>query len=116
MMKSKFGLLLALILAVSLFGVRRATKTADGGLLDRIKSRFRKEQAGELRQKPRRVWANPIAWREATTRGSAAGRSGMRWAFAVIGIALGFYLLLATEYGWLGMSTKDDDEDWIVEV
>ncbi|MCH7872574.1 MAG: ABC transporter permease subunit [Planctomycetes bacterium] len=94
----------ALVIALSLFAVRRATKTTDGGLLDRIKSRFTKEQGTELRQKPRHVWANPIAWREATTRGSAAGRSGMRWAFAVIGIALGFHLLLATEYGWFGMS------------
>ncbi len=94
----------ASVVLVSLFAVRRASKVSDSSWIQRIRDMFRKEEKGELRKKPRRVWNNPIAWREASTRGSAAGRSGLRWTFSVIGVALGVHLLLATEYGWFGMN------------
>src|SRR5688572_4905845 len=41
---------------------------------------------GETRRKPRYVWANPIAWREAKTKASAARASFMRYGFMAAGI------------------------------
>ncbi len=41
---------------------------------------------GETRRKPRYVWANPIAWREAKTKASAARASVMRYGFMAGGI------------------------------
>jgi ABC-type transport system involved in multi-copper enzyme maturation permease subunit len=41
---------------------------------------------GEHTRKPRYVWANPIAWREAKTKASAARASVLRYGFIVAGI------------------------------
>src|SRR5688500_2784473 len=41
---------------------------------------------GETRRKPRYVWANPIAWREAKTKASAARASIMRYGFMAAGV------------------------------
>jgi ABC-type transport system involved in multi-copper enzyme maturation permease subunit len=41
---------------------------------------------GETRRKPRYVWANPIAWREAKTKASAARASVMRYGFMAAGL------------------------------
>jgi ABC-type transport system involved in multi-copper enzyme maturation permease subunit len=41
---------------------------------------------GDTRRKPRYVWANPIAWREAKTKASAARASVMRYGFMAAGI------------------------------
>ena len=40
----------------------------------------------ERRKKPRGVWANPIAWREAKTKGSAARAGLLRYAFIALGL------------------------------
>lgn len=95
------------IVVFSVFAVRRVARLSEIGLVERVRAGLRRAAgASELRRRPRRVWSNPIAWREASTRGSAAGRSGLRWAFAVAGVLLGVHLLLATEYGWFGMSAN----------
>lgn len=44
---------------------------------------------------PRAVWQNPVAWREANTRGNAVGSILWRWGFATLAIAAGAI--------WLGM-------------
>ena len=41
----------------------------------------------DKRRKPRGVWANPIAWREAKTKASAARATALRYGFIVGGIA-----------------------------
>ncbi|MGB7160668.1 MAG: ABC transporter permease subunit [Tepidisphaeraceae bacterium] len=41
---------------------------------------------GETRRKPRYVWANPIAWREAKTKASAARATVMRYGFMAAGL------------------------------
>jgi ABC-type transport system involved in multi-copper enzyme maturation permease subunit len=41
---------------------------------------------GDRTRKPRTVWNNPIAWREAKTKGSATKASVLRYSFTVIGI------------------------------
>jgi ABC-type transport system involved in multi-copper enzyme maturation permease subunit len=52
---------------------------------------------GDKTQKPRTVWNNPIAWREARTKASAARASLLRYGFISLGI-LGA-LALAWAYG-----------------
>src|SRR6185369_7869904 len=41
---------------------------------------------GEKRRKPRYVWQNPIAWREAKTKASAARASFLRYGFIAAGL------------------------------
>jgi hypothetical protein len=41
---------------------------------------------GDKRRKPRTVWSNPIAWREAKTKASAARASILRYAFIAAGL------------------------------
>src|SRR5262249_38320957 len=41
---------------------------------------------GERRRKPRYVWQNPIAWREAKTKASAARASILRYGFIAAGL------------------------------
>ena len=41
---------------------------------------------GDRLRKPRTVWSNPIAWREAKTKGSATRASVLRYGFTAIGI------------------------------
>ena len=49
---------------------------------------------GDRTRKPRTVWSNPIAWREAKTKASAAKASALRYGF----IALGLFGALALVY------------------
>ena len=42
--------------------------------------------SGDRTRKPRYVWSNPIAWREAKTKASAARASVMRYGFMAAGI------------------------------
>jgi ABC-type transport system involved in multi-copper enzyme maturation permease subunit len=50
--------------------------------------------SGEHTRKPRTVWNNPIAWREAKTKASAARASFLRWAFIIAGIAGALFLVI----------------------
>ena len=54
---------------------------------------------GRETRKPRSVWSNPVAWREAATRASSGGKSGMRWLFLIGGLAGGLVLLIAYSAG-----------------
>jgi ABC-type transport system involved in multi-copper enzyme maturation permease subunit len=47
---------------------------------------------GDRTKKPRNVWSNPIAWREAKTKASAARTSVLRWIFIAAGVAGAFVL------------------------
>jgi ABC-type Na+ efflux pump permease subunit len=45
-----------------------------------------KLSTGDRTRKPRYVWANPIAWREAKTKASATKASLLRYGFMVVGV------------------------------
>ena len=62
----------AVLVVASTFFVRRGANEGEATLLGRIKERFLPTRTDELRHKPRAVWNNPVAWREAATRASAA--------------------------------------------
>ena len=49
--------------------------------------------SGGTTRKPRSVWYNPIAWREARTKASAARASILRYGFIVLGVAGSIVLL-----------------------
>ncbi len=61
-----------------------------------VRNLFRVAGVGgvERRRPPREVWANPVAWREAHTRGNGAGGVLARWAFLGLGLGLAAVLLL----------------------
>ena len=46
-----------------------------------------KLSSGDRNRKPRSVWQNPIAWREAKTKASAARASLLRYGFIALGLA-----------------------------
>lgn len=104
---------------VSIFFVRQSQKEGELTLWNRLAGFFaHKDPAAEQTRPPRRVWRNPIAWREAKTRASAAGRSLMRWAFVICGIAGAIVLLVAHENGWwsLNPSRPALTRDWLTAV
>src|SRR5262249_27081937 len=49
---------------------------------------------GDRTRKPRLVWNNPIAWREARTKASAAKASVLRFGFIGLGLAGAVFLLV----------------------
>ncbi|MCE9590665.1 MAG: ABC transporter permease [Planctomycetes bacterium] len=65
-----------------------------GGLRGIVAGWLRLGNGGNRRRKPRDVWANSIAWREANTRGNRAVAILMRWGFFVIGVGAAAVLLL----------------------
>ncbi|HEX7008941.1 MAG TPA: hypothetical protein VF184_03105, partial [Phycisphaeraceae bacterium] len=50
-------------------------------------------EGGERRRKPREVWQNPIAWREAHTRGRVLSGLLARWGFAALALLAGVALV-----------------------
>jgi len=87
---------------ISLIYVRRGAKEGETTIFTRLFERIAPMRADRNHHKPRRVWRNPIAWREAATRASAGGRSLMRQLFIVAGLAVGVVLLIAYHTGNLG--------------
>lgn len=51
------------------------------------------EAGGERRRAAREVWANPIAWREAATRGRGVAGFFARTGFTILGLLLGVVLI-----------------------
>ncbi len=98
----------ALMVLVSLIYVRRGSKEGETTIFSRLRERFAPiagGSGGERRHKPRRVWTNPIAWREAATRASAGGRSLLRPVFMALALLAGVVLLIAHEGGHWGLSS-----------
>jgi ABC-type transport system involved in multi-copper enzyme maturation permease subunit len=50
--------------------------------------------SGDKTRKPRRVWTNPIAWREARTKASASRAVLLRYGFMITGIAAAIVLIV----------------------
>lgn len=93
-----------LMIIFSMIFVRSGYREGELTFWKRITSPFRSETIDERRHKPRRVWNNPIAWREARTRASAGGRSILRWITIGVGVVIGFVLLIAHYSGWWGLN------------
>jgi ABC-type transport system involved in multi-copper enzyme maturation permease subunit len=84
----------AAMVLICLFYVRRGAREGEATVFTRLTERVMPKKLGERRRKPRRVWRNPIAWREAATRASAGGRSLLRLLFIVAGFVAALVLLI----------------------
>ncbi|MFO0837741.1 MAG: ABC transporter permease subunit [Phycisphaerae bacterium] len=100
---------------VSLWFLRSGAREGEWTIWKRMRMFFSRGDS-ERRRKPRRVWNNPIAWREAATRGSAGGRSAARVAFIVCAFIAGIVLLIAHHASWWGLSPSRPavTRNWLV--
>ncbi|MCA9243159.1 MAG: ABC transporter permease subunit [Phycisphaerales bacterium] len=99
-------LLSIVLIAFSLIFVRAGQKEGEITFWSRLTSFFKRgAPAEERRRTPRRVWDNPIAWREANTRGSAGGSATLRYVFLVIGSIAGLALVFAYRAKWSGFAS-----------
>ncbi|MCX5659436.1 MAG: ABC transporter permease subunit [Planctomycetota bacterium] len=80
-------------LALFLWGairVRAVGQRAEGGGSDGwLVRKLRLWRGGDRVRPSRLVWANPIAWREAQTRGNKASGILARWGFVLLAVAAG---------------------------
>lgn len=104
------------LVAMSTFSVRAGAKEGENTLFNRLRQvvtrRLGGDGSGEKRRKPRHVWRNPVAWREATTRASAASQGIMRYFFVLGGLIVAFVLWLYYINGWDGVNAAFA-RDWL---
>jgi ABC-type transport system involved in multi-copper enzyme maturation permease subunit len=81
------------LIVLSMFFVRRGAKSGETTFLSNFFDRFRRQALGERTHTPRNVWANPVAWREATARASSGAM--VRWAIILGGLIGSSVLLLS---------------------
>lgn len=75
----------SVLLVVASALVLRRIGQGESAWMQNLKARFRLAPAVQGRE-GREVWSNPITWREANTRGNAAGGILLRWGFVFIGL------------------------------
>ena len=95
-------LLSALMICLSMFFVRSGTREGEPTFFNRMMARLRlsRGEPGERRRKPHRVWANPMAWREATTRAATATSTLSRYGLMIAGTAVSLMVLIYLIKGW----------------
>ncbi len=95
-------LLSLLMVTFSMFFVRSGTKEGEPTLLNKLTARFRRRPSydGERRRKPHKVWANPLAWREAATKASTASSVVSRYGMLIVGAVGALVILLYLINGW----------------
>lgn len=95
--------------------VRRGIKQGEVTLLSKIGALLSlKPRDGERRRRPRRVWANPVAWREAVTRANAASSSLVRYSYIGLGCAAGVgycWALITGQFTGVG-----DARAWLMSI
>ena len=107
---------LALVLSAMVL-VRRSEQEGERTLVGRLASGWKRPtEPGEDSRKPRRVWSNPIAWREAVTRGSASGGPWVRWTMLGLGTIVGLLMLIAYNGGWWPSLNAKSVSSWLTAV
>ncbi len=91
---------LSVLLVLGCAVMLRRVGQGESVLWMRIKKRLRID-GGERRHSPRAVTGNPVAWREAKTRGKLLGTIVARGGFAVLGLGAGAGLTWAHHVGAL---------------
>lgn len=107
-------LLSALLVTVSMFFVRHGVKEGELTALTRMRLWLTGLVHTPGRRVPRRVWRNPVAWREAATRTSIGGSGLVRYAYTLLGVGLAVGLLVVSLTWW--SPTPDVTRDWLVAV
>jgi ABC-type transport system involved in multi-copper enzyme maturation permease subunit len=107
-----------LMVLISLIYVRRGAREGETTIFSGLLERLVPRPAGGRRRKPRRVWRNPIAWREAATRASTGGRSLLRLLFVVAGLGAGLALLVTYHAGGFGsgLTAAAAARDWLIPL
>ena len=108
----------ATMVLISLIYVRRGAREGESTVFTRLLERVMPWQVQAQTRKPRRVWRNPIAWREAATRASAGGRSFLRLLFVIAGVVVGVVLLIAhhTDSWGLGAAAVPTTRAWLTPL
>jgi ABC-type transport system involved in multi-copper enzyme maturation permease subunit len=111
-------LVLSLVLvSVSTLAVRRGAREGESTRLGRLLERLRLTRggSGERRRRPRNVWKNPVAWREAVTRASAGSQSLMRYGFVIGGLVAAIVLWISYVSSTGGL-TAAQARDWLTGI
>ncbi len=97
------------LVSLSTLGVRRGVYEGELTWGHRIRMRLfpRSTAEADRRRRPRNVWRNPVAWREAVTRASAASQSLMRYLFVLGGLTAAVVLWLCYLTGWYGVTAAE---------
>ncbi len=101
-------LLAVVLIASSVLFVRRGAKTGEATFFSTFTDKFRRTPKGERTRTPRKVWANPVAWREAKTR--VLGSGPLRWAIIAGGLTASVIILV--EYA-RGRVVTTDVSTWL---
>ncbi len=106
----------ALVVGATFF-VRRGIKQGEISLWRRLIQMRR--SGGRDTRRARRVWSNPVAWREAVTRASAASSNLVRYSYMAGGIIAGGAVLWAYLTGSLGATPPSNAREaqfWLSAV
>jgi len=98
-----------LVVIASVWFVRRGAKLGEPTWLGRLLSRGGEATGRETSRKPRHVWANPVAWREAQTKAAAGSGGSMR----IVLIALGGLAAIALLVSYINGMSRDDVRLWL---
>lgn len=82
------------MITVSIFFARASAWEGELNWFWRVKGLLTREPLGQRRRRPRHVWKNPVAWREAVTRAAASGRSVVRGGFVLAGLVAAGWCLV----------------------
>jgi len=102
------------LVALATFFVRSGVKQGEPSWWTRLRRWGRPNGRDERTRRPRRVWANPVAWREAVTRASAASSNLMRYSYLACGLAAAVLFLMA--YGSGRFANVSSARDWLVSI
>jgi len=102
------------LVAAATFFVRSGAKQGELGWIRKRLARLWKPAEGERTRRVRRVWSNPVAWREAVTRASAASSSLMRYSYVAFGVLAGVYFLWCYADG--SFKTVADARNWLTWI
>ena len=86
--------LLSAVLVIPSIVLLRRMAQATGTIQQSLLKKLVPIRALRANRKPRTVWNNPIAWREARTKASAARASVLRYGFILVGLASAITILV----------------------
>ncbi len=105
----------AVLIVLSMFFVRRGTREGEDTLFQKLGAVLRIPRGDRTTRKPHVVWANPVAWREAVTRASAASRGIGRYLVIGCGLAGAIVLLVYYLQGSAGF-TAPVTREWLAAI
>ncbi len=101
-----------LLVGLATFFVRHGIRQGEVSFLMRLSSKvLPRKKDGERHRRARRVWSNPVAWREAITRASAASGSFARYSYIIGGVAAAAILLYMYHRGDFAVTTNPPNNE-----